>query len=185
MIALADNPDYVFRETPQDLIDAHYRQLTIFSGYAESEVASAEERFGFRFPLVFRQYLLEMGKSCGDLFRGSDLAGIEGWESFRDDANALIAEVEPGLILPSDAAVFLFHQGYNFSYFLASGGFDASVMNWMEGEREPRQISESFAGMVDAELRLMEEVNRKSRERGGHYRTVHADGRVSMHWGGT
>src|SRR5262249_44840624 len=80
------------------------------------------------------------------------------------------------LSLPAEAVVFLFHQGYTFLYVLAVGGFDGHVIQWIETEREPRQVAPTFADMVDAELRLMEGNNTKSREMGGYCLTLHPDG---------
>jgi hypothetical protein len=51
-----------------------------------------------------------MGKSQGDLFRASELAGMGDFERFRANALALLARREPNLALPHDAIVFLFHQ---------------------------------------------------------------------------
>lgn len=176
LTALAENPEYVFRDTPQDLIEQHYRRLTTFIGYSEPEVAAAEARLGVRFPAVFRQYLLEMAKSPGELFRGSHLAGITELEQFRVDALELLVETDPALTLPPEAVVFLSHQGYTFVYLLALGGFDGPPMQWTETERAPRQVAPTFADMVDAELRLMESNNRAFREKGGYYLTLHRGG---------
>jgi hypothetical protein len=180
LTVLADSPEYVYRDTPQNLIEQDYRRLTTFVGYPEVEVAAAEARLGIRFPVVFRQYVLDMARSPGDLFRGSDLAGLVQFEQFRAEALALLAETDPALTLPPEAVVFLFHQGYTFAYLLAVGGFDGPPMQWTETEREPRQVAPTFADMVDAELRLMESNNRASRERGGYYKTLNPGGGESM-----
>ena len=79
---MADNPPYLFRDTPEYLIEQHYRRLTTFTGYSEPEILQAEARLGARFPAVFREYLRKMAKSPGELFTGSDLAGIADFEQF-------------------------------------------------------------------------------------------------------
>jgi hypothetical protein len=140
LTALAESPEYVFRDTSRHLIEKHFQRPTTFLGYPESEVASTEARLGIRLPAVFRQYLLEMAKSPGDLFRGSDVAGITEFEHFRTNALELLAETDPTLALPPEAVVFLFHQGYTFVYLLAVGGFDGPPRQWTETEREPRRI---------------------------------------------
>jgi hypothetical protein len=180
LTTLADSPEYVYRDTPQHLIEQDYRRLTTFVGYPEAEVAAAEARLRVPFPAVFRQYLLEMAKSPGDLYRGSDLAGLAEFEQFRADALALLAETDPDLTLPPETVVFLFHQGYTFVYLLAAGGFDGPPMQWTETERAPRQVAAGFAEMVDAELQLMESNNRAFRERGGYYKTLNPEGGASM-----
>jgi hypothetical protein len=129
---------------------------------------------------VFRHYLLEMAKSPGDLFRGSDLAGIADFEQFRANALELLAETDPTLNLPPDAVVFLFHQGCTFVYLLAVAWFDGPPKQWTETERKPRQVAATFADMVDAELKLMESNNRNSRERGGYYKTLDPEGGGAM-----
>ena len=180
LTALADSPEYVYRDTEQYLIEKEYGRLTTFVGHPEAEVIAAEARLGVRFPAVFRQYLLEMAKSPGDLFQGSDLAGLNELEHFRTDALALLAETDPALTLPPEAIVFLFHQGYTFVYLLAVGAFDGAPMQWTETERQPQQVAAGFAEMVDAELQLMERNNRAFREDGGYYKTLYPGGGGSM-----
>jgi len=131
---------------------------------------------------VFRQYLLEMAKSPGDLFKGSDLAGLDKFEQFRANALKLLAETDPSLTLPPEAVVFLFHQGYIFVYVIGSGGFDSPPMQWREKRREPCVSAATFAEMVDAELQLMESNNRVSREQGGYYMTLDPEGGGSMEY---
>lgn len=180
LVALADTPEYVFRDTPQHLIEQHYRRLTTFVGYPETEIAAVEERMSVRFPAVFRQYLLEMAQSPGDLFKGSELAGLAEFEQFRADALELMAETDPALTLPPEAIVFLFHQGYTFEYLLADGGFDGPTMQWLEGERDARQTAATFADLVNAHLQLAERNNRAFRESGGYYKTLFPEGGGSM-----
>lgn len=178
LLALAENPPYVFRDTPRYLIDQHERRLTTFAGYGESEVAEAEARLHSRFPDVFREYLLRMAKSTGDLFRNSELAGPDDFERFREDAVAMLAKGRTPRTLPPEATVFMWHQDRVrvFMYLPAAGGFDSPVMQWSARGREPKQVAASFAAMVDAELGLMEDANRRSREDGGYYLTLYPGG---------
>lgn len=180
LVLLAETPEYVFRDTPRHLIEQHYQRLTTFVGYSEPEVADAEARLGVQFPAVFREYLREMAKSPGELFRGSHVATITEFEEFRADALALLVETDPALSLPHKAVVFLSHQGYTFVYLLAVGGFDGPPMQWTETKREPQQVAATFADMVDAELRLVESNNLAFREQGGYYLTLHTEGGSSQ-----
>jgi hypothetical protein len=68
----------------------------------------------------------------------------------------------------------MLHQGYTFSYFQASHGpdFDAPVFQYTECDPAPKQVSPGFAEMLDAQLRLMEENNRREHETGGYFLTV-------------
>ena len=136
LTAMAENPPYVFRNTPQYLIEKHRQRLTAFAGYPEQEVAEAEARLGVRFPDVFRTYLREMARSPGDLFRGSDLAGMK-FEEFRTEASEILAKTDPTLALPPEAVIFLLHQGYTFLFLNASRGFDGPLLQWKEYRREP------------------------------------------------
>ena len=176
LIALAETPEHLVRETPRHLIEEHHGRRTTFAGYTEAEVAEAEARLGMRFPAVFRAYLRAMAKSPGDLFRGSELAGVADFERFRADALAMLADADPSLTLPPEAVVFLAHQGSAFVYLPAAGGFDVPPMVWTEAERAPRLAAAGFADMVDAELRLMERHHAAALEQGGSYLTLHPEG---------
>jgi hypothetical protein len=179
LTALAANPPYVYRDTPRHLIEQRHQRLTTFVGYLDSEIVEAEVRLNVHFPAVFRAYLQHIAKSPGDLFSGSDLAGIGDFTQFRATALDLLAETDPALSLPPNAVVFLSHQGYTFVYILATGGFDGPPMQWIEGERDPTQVAPTFAEMVDAELQLMETNARTAREEGGYYLTLHPEGGVT------
>jgi len=176
LVKMADDPPYVFCDTPAELIEQEYRRLTNFLGYSEAEVCGAEERLGGRLPEVFRTYLREMGRSPGELFCGSDLVGIGEFEDFRADALVLIAKKDRGASLPPEAVVFLFHQGYTFLFLRAVGGFDGPVFQYMERETELRETNATFAGLIEAELTLMERVERASHENGGYYRILYPEG---------
>jgi hypothetical protein len=176
LVAMAETPAYLIRDTPRHLIEEHQRRRTTFAGYDEAAVADSEARLGVRFPVVFRAYLLEMAEAPGDLFRGSDLAGVADFERFRSDALAMLADTDPNLTLPPDAVVFLAHQGTSYVYLPAAGGFDVPPMVWIESERAPRLAAASFADMVDAELRLMERNHATAIEQGGGYLTLHPEG---------
>jgi SMI1 / KNR4 family (SUKH-1) len=173
---------YVFRKTPRHLIEAHHRRRTTLVGYTESEVAGAEARLRVQFPSVFREYLLEMAKSPGELFRGSDLAGVGDLEQFRTQAQEHLSWTDSALSLPAEAVVFLFHQGCTFVYLLGVGGFDGPRMRWTDRDREPRVVPPTFADTVDAELRLMEKNTTRFRERGGYYVTLRPGGGVSKYF---
>jgi len=180
LIALAENPPYVYDDTPQELIDRHVHRLTTFAGYSDAEIAAAETRLGVRFPVVFRTFLGEMAKSPGDLFRGHDLASLSQFEEFKTQALELLAETEDTLTLPRDAVVFLFSQGTWFGYLQADGGFDGPALRWNETERKPRLLAETFAQAVDEHLQAAERADAMLRAQGGYYLTIHPEGGSSM-----
>lgn len=176
LVEMAENPPYVFSRTPQNLIDEYQSKQTNFFGFAEAEISKAEALLRGRFPTVFREYLLQMGRSPGNLFIGSELADLSELKEFRVSAEELIRETDTSLTLPPSAAVFLFHQGYSFIYVLADGSFDSSPMQWIEKDREPTLVAATFADMVNAELQLQEDNHSSSHQSGGYWLTVFPGG---------
>jgi len=179
LVEMAQNAPYAFSRTPQDLIDEYQSRQTNFLGYTEAEILNAEALLRGRFPTVFREYLLQMGRQPGNLFTGSELAKLSELEAFRGGAEELIRQTDTSMTLPRNAAVFLFHQGYCFTYVLADGSFDSAPMQWIEQDREPTPVSATFADMVNAELQLMEENHSSLHQRGGYWLTVHPGGGTS------
>jgi hypothetical protein len=178
LLALADNPPFRFKQTSRTAAQWYMRRMTTFEGCPEAEIAAVEASLGVQFTEVFRAYLRHMGKARGHLFCGSDIAQPSRFEEFRQFGQELMHETSQSLELPVDAVVFLTHQGYQFTFVQPRGGFDCSVLIYTE--IAPKQIAESFASFLDAELRLMEENHRKSHETGGHYITVRGDGGTSF-----
>ncbi|MFI6173788.1 SMI1/KNR4 family protein [Nocardia sp. NPDC051052] len=177
LVALADTPEQVFVDTPQELVDQHRARLTTFEGCTGAELEAVEARICGRFPAVFRQYLLQIGEACGDLFRGSDHAGIRSFDRLRGDAREIVDDAGGAWMLPPDAAIVLTHQGYTFDYVRAIGEFDGPVMRWTDGKPdEDTQIAATFAEYVDTQLQLKEHNNRSVRERGGYYLTLNPRG---------
>jgi len=179
-LALAVDPPFRFKKTSRAAAQQYMRSMTTFEGYSQAEIAAIEARLGVQFTDVFRSYLRHMGKSRGYLFGGSDVAQPSQFEDFRQFGQKLMHETSRSLDLPRDAIVFLSHQGYQFLFIQPRGGFDCAVMNYVETEEAAKQIAESFAAFLDAELRLMEHNHRKSHETGGHYITVHKRGGTSF-----
>jgi len=176
LLALADHPPFRFKQTSRTAAQWYMRRMTTFEGCSEAEIAAVEAYFGVQFTDVFRTYLRQMGKARGDLLCGSDVAQPPQFAEFRQFGQELMHQASQALELPDDAIVFLAHQGYQFTFIQLHGGFDCPVMNYMETEDAPKQIAESFAAFLDAEVSLMEENHRKSHETGGHYITVHRNG---------
>ncbi len=173
---LASNRSYRFVNTPRKDAE-HFQQLqTSFVGYSDAEIVQAERRLGVVLPLLFRTYLIRMGKHHGDLFVGSDIPTLDRLEEIRDYAQGLMLKSNVSEPLPPNAVVFLLHQGYTFCYFLAEGGFDSPVWNYLEGEARPTQRFASYGDLLLDEVGLMEEVNEKRLEQGGGYLQLHPNG---------
>jgi hypothetical protein len=179
LIAMVDNPPYRFKKTSRQAAEAYQRKLKIFEGYSEHEVAEAEQKHKTRFPKDFRDYLLIMGKRQGDLFRGSDVAGIDDFEKYFSDALELIEEAKTDFLLPDNAVVFLFHQGYTFLYLIADGGISSQIFQYVdvEGHRKPTKVADSFLAMVDSEVQAMESLHSEQHLHGGYYHILQGNGR--------
>ncbi|MFK3648407.1 SMI1/KNR4 family protein [Lysobacter enzymogenes] len=180
-IALAQDPPYVYRDPPDALIREQRLRLTTFRGYTEAQIAAEESRLGVRFPLVYRAYLAQMGVESGDLFRGSEVAGLYDFDEFRERARAMLAEIGESLVLPDDHVVFMGHQGYLYYAFVADGRFDSPVLRWSDGSERGGPITAGFAEWVEEELELMERNNLRQHENGGYYLTLHPGGGQSAH----
>ena len=129
------------------------------------------------FPSVFRAFLVAMGKNHGQLFRGSDTSPDDYLE-YRQVAEELLME-SGAPSLPAQTVVFLLHQGYSFYFFEVDGSSDPPIFLYVEGTTKPQQFAASFAELLEAELRQMEDLTIRQREGGGHYVTVETTGCVS------
>lgn len=181
LVALAQDPPYVYRDTSDELIRQHHRRLTTFVGYPEQEIAAEEARRGLRFPQVYRAYLARMGVARGDLFRGSKIARLHDFDALRQNAQEMLAEIGKTLVLADDHLVFMGHQGYLYYAFAADGGFDSAVLRWSDGGDLGRRIAPGFAELVEEELGLAEDVHAGEHETGGYYLTVYAEGGERQH----
>jgi hypothetical protein len=176
-VALAKDPPFRFVDNTAAEVAEYLRNITTFVGFGEAEVAAVETRVGRRFPAMFREFLLRMGRRHGDLFCGSDVATLDQLDEFKAEARSLMAGAGVDAAVLEQAIVFFIHQGYSFLFFVADGGDDAPVWAYVEGRSEPTIAADSFAAVMDGYLRAMEANHVSARERGGYYATV-ADGRV-------
>jgi hypothetical protein len=182
LLKLANDPPFRFKRTSRTAARWYMNRMSTFEGCSQQEIAAAEARLGSKFTDVFRAYLRQMGKARGHLFGGSNIAKPSQFDEFREFGQELMHETSPLLALPADAIVFLSHQGYQFTFIRPQGDFDCPVLNYMETEESSKQIAESFAAFLDAEVRLMEANHRKSHEIGGHYITVDGGGGTSFEY---
>ena len=178
LIAVADNPPYRYVNTsPEDRAKYEAKKRS-FTGYSDEDILAVESRLNILFPEVFRAYLRGMGISHGDLFCGSHVASLESCDQLREFAHELIDNCQVDWQLDDKAFVFLEHQGYTFNYFIADGGFDSAVYQYVEGDSSGHRCAPGFAEFIDGEISLAEKNNRDLRERGGYFLTI-ADGYVS------
>lgn len=172
LAALAADRPYRFLGTARRDAEAYQSRKTAFLGWDAETVSAAERALRVDFPAVFRAYLLGLGRSGGDLFRGSDIAGPKDLARFRADAQALMHESGVRERLPANAVAFLFHQGYSFAFFVAQGGFDSPVFAFVEGSRGCRPSADGFAAYLDGEVRAAEEAHRSFHRQGGYYVSI-------------
>jgi hypothetical protein len=127
-------------------------------GWSDEEIAAAETALALRLPTYYRQFLRVLGKSGGGLMLGTHIfpKSPDDFPGWRRLGTRLMAA--SGAALPDDAVVFGDHQGYQFWYFLAGDASeDPPVFYYHEGEKEPRQVSDSFTAFV---LNMVEEGRR-------------------------
>jgi len=174
LIALVDNRPFVFRDTTIEDAEAYLNSKKTFEGLEEEQVSLLEFELGVEFPTLFRTFLRELGLSCGLVFTGSD-CNPKDYPSFLETAADLIAQSGLELFLTDKSVVFLLHQGYTFLYFESLTGYDTAVFQYTESDSGPKEISSSFAELVDSELCLWEDLNRSWRDCGGYYITIDGD----------
>jgi hypothetical protein len=84
------------------------------------DVAAAERHLGVPLPAAYWAYLLVAGHYPPPALVGSD-CDIGFLYKMREWSGILLRESGNPFALPSNAVVFLMHQGYQFMYFLADG----------------------------------------------------------------
>jgi hypothetical protein len=171
LLLLAVSPPFRFVNTRRDEADDYLRRMTEFVGFDEDEMAAANHAMG-PFPLVYEEFLRQMGHARGALFAGSEIEPRR-LLLYRHMAEEIMSNCGVGRFLDADSVVFMTHQGYSFCYFQAAApAFDAPVFQYVECEDAPKQIAPGFAEFLDAEVGLMEENDRMTRESGGYFITV-------------
>ena len=169
---LVENRNYFFRNTPKIDAEKYLANKINFIGMTNSEIENIENQIGNTFPIDFRQYLLEFGKNCGELFcNGEDLEPSNIVE-YQKWARELEKEQNSDSFLTPNSIVFFFHQGYSFYYFEKVDD-DYLVYLYVEGDSKPTKKFESFSEMLENELSLMEEINKRGQESDGHFMTIY------------
>jgi hypothetical protein len=86
-------------------------------GCSMREVGKIETFFNIELPLVYKDFLLSMGKDAGAFMKGSSAVYKEIFD-LREGSIRLLNE-DNFKALPDDVFVFWMHQGYQFSFFLS------------------------------------------------------------------
>lgn len=96
------------------------------------EVSSFERDYNIKLPLIYKNFLLTLGKGAGSYMLGTS-AFFDNLP-LRESTNELIEEnnLPP---LPPDAFPFWMHQGYMAAYFKVTEGDDPPVYFFTEGKQ--------------------------------------------------
>ncbi len=124
-------------------------------GCTEQEITNLEEYIGSKLPVVFREYLLVMGRSAGAYSRGTSFLYKDLFE-ITDLAKKTML-LEQGVKLPKDTFVIFSHQGCIFGYFKLADGNNPPVYTCSVSSNKLLMYSESFTEYLDKSL--AEEVN--------------------------
>lgn len=112
-----------------------------------SEVERLQSDSGLPLPAAYKAYLLIAGQAPPPAWVGSDCA-VRHLPSLRAEAERLLRESgRPPL--PTEAFVFLMHQGYQFFYFVADGrSDDPEIFYYFEGEPAVVRSFDRFSDLV-------------------------------------
>lgn len=115
-------------------------------GCFEVGIASIEQHFGCKIPLVYREFLTIAGRSAGKIFCGVDIF-YPRLLSLKFEADELLDELGLSDLLPTDAKVFCMHQGYEINYFLPVSD-DPPVFQFFEGRSSITKTWDSFSSFL-------------------------------------
>ncbi len=147
---------------PHKAIEDFLRDHLGFQSFTEDEISSTENNLHCKFPELFREYLLKMGK-FNFIFDQQDIIDIseypemiiflkecieESNEECRDEENFKPME----LIIPENAIIFMQHQGYQYFYILPEDSPDPTIYALDEDEiRNLGLFSESLLHFSETE----------------------------------
>ena len=175
LVALIQKRPFRFKDTKRADAARYLKQLTAFEGLSEEETAALETVLRVNFPMVFRNYLQRLGKARGDLFKGSEV-DPQKFKEYRQWAETLLQENGVPSFLTDTTVIFLFHQGYSFTYLEAEDTFDVPVYLYVEGSSGPQKIASTFSEFLNTEIQRMEHLNQTLYLNGGYVLTVNQQG---------
>lgn len=118
------------------------------------EVKKIEQSYNINLPIVYKDFLMVMGKGAGNFMKGSsvffnEILSLRSWSN-----EVLLENNMPQL----NSAVFVFwmHQGYQIAYFNLSEGSDPPVYFFSEGKPEKKfELKEpSLTNFFYAQLKM-------------------------------
>jgi hypothetical protein len=129
---------------PSDFL-LQFRDLGLSGvGLSPEQIDSLETKLGVSFPAAYRAFLQIMGWEVDEALVGSD-CNSSYIPRLREWAEELLKESKCDFRLPSNAVVFLMHQGNVFLYFMSDGNDDPAVYRYLEYEQGPTREFEHFS----------------------------------------
>lgn len=123
-----------------------------FVGCDDDEIEEISNPLPMPLPAAYLAALHCFGKGASFLWRGTDFHYPELLGN-RESAEELLDWIDAGFRLKETDFVFLDHQGYQFLYFQLGAGDDPEVSYYIETEKEPRKVYDSFTAWLRAYLK--------------------------------
>ena len=143
------------------LAELHMLQKLKLIGCRQEDIQRVEEKIGASLPLAYQEFLVWMGR-VSQLFQGSDYSCLD-ILNLQPVATDLLEENHEREVLPTDAFVFLMHQGYQFNFFRLSEGDDPPVYWYIEGQGYFKKtfdhFSEFLLDVVNGYAQLRQQTN--------------------------
>jgi hypothetical protein len=120
---------------------------------SEKEIIDIEMHFNVKLPIIYKQFLLAMGKGAGRFMEGSSVFFDEIFDLKQGTEEIILEnELEP---LPSNAFVFWMHQGYQMAFFKLDEDL-FPVYYFSEGNNQTKfeRKENSFLDFLDAQLQM-------------------------------
>lgn len=168
---LTENRNYFFKDTTRTDAENYLKNKTEFEGLTPKEIQDLELSLRRSFPDDFRQYLLELGRNCGELFcLGQDI-NPEKFIEYQEWAKEIIEDEQIDSFLTGNTIIFFFHQGYWFYYFDMEGK-NCPIYLYVEGDKEPQKIFDNFSELLESELQYIEKANSDGQNSDGYFLTI-------------
>ena len=133
-------------------------------GCNQNEITEIEYLYNFKLPIFYKQFLSSMGKKAGLFYKGSEFFYPDLLE-LRSYANELLEEDGNCFVLPIDAFVFFFHQGYQFMYFIVDSDNQHLIYNYIQGDKEPTiaylSLEDFFIKSIEEHYQILESIKGK------------------------
>jgi len=151
----------LFNNLKAKMIESELSTPDEILGCSEQEIAEIETRFKMNLPATYREFLHQMGNCAGWFLEGTDVYFPQLLDC-RKVAERLMKEDGAEFSLQPTWFVFLQHQGYQFMYFdsMEKDG-DPPVFRYLEGDKQPKQIADSFSQWLTACVEQESELNKK------------------------